>query len=56
MVLGLRSRKFSVPGLSANPYSTISGWEMGTCRRRSGKEEAKEGIRIWQVEGEEEGE
>ena len=33
MVFGLRSRKFSVPGLSANPYSTISGWEMGTCSR-----------------------
>ena len=33
MVLGLRSRKFSVPGLRANPYSTISGWEMGTCSR-----------------------
>ena len=33
MVFGLRSRKFSVPGLSAKPYSTISGWEMGTCSR-----------------------
>ena len=41
MVFGLRSRKFSVPGLSAKPYSTISGWEMGTWRRPLNPEDWK---------------